>query len=403
MVGFLEPFAVDMFMAANCREGYLNQSMGRLSRRNWSEAERAASAAVTANPDDERAVLDLVEALRRQGRLSDAVAVSDGLLARRPSAQLWFKRALAAAEMDDASAAQAFESAFAMTTPEDAESLFVLAQFMELFGRSDLAREAARQAVIACDSEPRFLAYLGSLLLPVDPPLAECRLRQALKLDPDDAAVLNDLGVALRSQGKHPASAAAFGSAVRLAPDFMVAKVNLALALRGERFRSPLRPVGLVTSVAMMWLVWNATSFGKSGVEVKWPEMFGALGCFGALLGLERIADARIKAKLSKEDPELAVLIFQAGRDFNEGHIGLRALADSVIRFARVLWWLGALFLVGAAVGTMLILWHLATHLTWSDMVGVGLMGLLAGAGWLFMREGRRIIASQERIKADRS
>ncbi len=113
-----------------------------------------------------------------------------------------------------------------------AERLYARASRALADGQLDLARETAERLV---ERAPRFApghALLGAIHQQRrDWASAVACHRDAAALSPDDPAVLNNLGLALREAGDAAASAEALREAVRLRPDYAIALNNLGLAL----------------------------------------------------------------------------------------------------------------------------------------------------------------------------
>ena len=113
-----------------------------------------------------------------------------------------------------------------------AERLYAKASRALAEGQLELALETARRLV---DRAPRYApghALLGAIHQQRrDWPSAVACHRAAASLAPDDPAVLNNLGLALRESGDAPASAEVLREAIRLRPDYAIALNNLGLAL----------------------------------------------------------------------------------------------------------------------------------------------------------------------------
>ena len=113
-----------------------------------------------------------------------------------------------------------------------AERLYAKASRALAEGQVELALETAQRLV---ERAPRYAA--GHALLGAihqqrrEWASAVACHREAASLAPDDPAVLNNLGLALRESGDASASAVALREAVRLRPDYAIALNNLGLAL----------------------------------------------------------------------------------------------------------------------------------------------------------------------------
>jgi Flp pilus assembly protein TadD len=115
--------------------------------------------------------------------------------------------------------------------PSDAEALTLRGQALTQLGRLGEARESLQKAVAIAPRNPRALLALGRVQLPVDPAEAEVDFETALKQDSQNAAALNDLGIARDLQGHHADAEAAYRGAMAAQPTMVAAQVNLALCL----------------------------------------------------------------------------------------------------------------------------------------------------------------------------
>jgi predicted O-linked N-acetylglucosamine transferase (SPINDLY family) len=114
-----------------------------------------------------------------------------------------------------------------------AERLYAKASRALADGELDLALVTARRLV---ERAPRFApghALMGAIHQQRrDWPAAIASHREAASLAPDDPAVLNNLGHALREAGDAAAAVEALREAIRLRPDYAIALNNLGLALQ---------------------------------------------------------------------------------------------------------------------------------------------------------------------------
>jgi Flp pilus assembly protein TadD len=115
--------------------------------------------------------------------------------------------------------------------PSDAEALTLRGQALTQLGRLGEARESLRKAVTIAPRNVRALLALGRVQLPVDPADAETDFEAALKQDSQNAAALNDLGIARDLLGHHADAEAAYRGAMAAQPTMAAAQVNLALCL----------------------------------------------------------------------------------------------------------------------------------------------------------------------------
>jgi Flp pilus assembly protein TadD len=138
-------------------------------------------------------------------------------------------------------------TAILKTSPGNEDALLVQGDALAQLGRGPEAAEVFRR-VIARD--PRSTAAclgLGRLLLATDPAGAEAMFQQAIAQQANDAAALNDLGIARDLQAHHAEAQIAYRQALAVAPDMSAATANLALSLslsghaaEGEQLLRPL-------------------------------------------------------------------------------------------------------------------------------------------------------------------
>jgi Flp pilus assembly protein TadD len=115
--------------------------------------------------------------------------------------------------------------------PSDADALTRRGQALTELGQLGEARASLRKAVTIEPRNVRALLALGRVQLPVDPAEAEVVFESALKQDSQNAAALNDLGIARDLQGHHVDAEAAYRGAMASQPNMLAAQVNLALCL----------------------------------------------------------------------------------------------------------------------------------------------------------------------------
>jgi Flp pilus assembly protein TadD len=120
--------------------------------------------------------------------------------------------------------------------PDDAGALTRRGLALTAVGRLEEARESLRKAVASQPRNTRALLALGRVELPVDPAAAEAQFRMVLRQEPQNAAALNDMGIARDLQGHHADAEPAYRAALTASPDMTAAQVNLALclAIRGH-------------------------------------------------------------------------------------------------------------------------------------------------------------------------
>ena len=113
--------------------------------------------------------------------------------------------------------------------PESLEVHRLLGRAYQAHGKTDEAVHAFRRAIELNGRDAWSLNYLGRVLLEIErADEALPLLIQAVELRKDVAEFHNNLGVALEHTGHLSAAATAYGSALRIDPDYDLAKQNLA-------------------------------------------------------------------------------------------------------------------------------------------------------------------------------
>jgi Flp pilus assembly protein TadD len=115
--------------------------------------------------------------------------------------------------------------------PSDADALTRRGQALTELGQLGEARASLHKAVTIEPRNVRALLALGRVQLPIDPAGAEVDFESALKQDSQNAAALNDLGIARDLQGHHADAESAYRGAMASQPNMVAAQVNLALCL----------------------------------------------------------------------------------------------------------------------------------------------------------------------------
>ncbi|HET6308597.1 MAG TPA: tetratricopeptide repeat protein [Rhodopila sp.] len=115
--------------------------------------------------------------------------------------------------------------------PADADALTRRGQALTELGQLGEARASLQKAVTIAPRNARALLALGRVQLPVDPAGAESDFASALQQDSQNAAAMNDLGIARDLLGRHTAAEAAYRGAIAAQPNMAAAHVNLALSL----------------------------------------------------------------------------------------------------------------------------------------------------------------------------
>ncbi len=132
-------------------------------------------------------------------------------------------------------------------SPNDAGALTRRGTALTALGRLDEARENLRRAVSLEPHNIDARLALGRVQLPVDPLAAEESFQEVIRHDGQNAAALNDLGIARDLQGRHTEAVGAYRAAISAAPEMTAARVNLALCLailgQGQEAIGLLRPL----------------------------------------------------------------------------------------------------------------------------------------------------------------
>ncbi|HEX2941600.1 MAG TPA: tetratricopeptide repeat protein [Rhodopila sp.] len=131
--------------------------------------------------------------------------------------------------------------------PHDQAALIVRGDALTAQGRYDEAQLAYRDVLRVNPESPGALLGLGRIELASDPAAAESMFLAALRHDPRNASLLNDLGVARDLQHHHAAAQDAYHQALGLDPQSTGAIVNLALSVamtgHGDEAVRMLRPL----------------------------------------------------------------------------------------------------------------------------------------------------------------
>jgi tetratricopeptide (TPR) repeat protein len=160
-------------------------------------------------------------------RLDDAEAALKSALALAPDEE-WFHRldaAIKEQQCDFPEALDAVDEALRLA-PEEPQGHHLRSVILNSMRRRSDAREAAERAVSLAPHESAFHRQLGNLWLEDDPVCAETHYRAALRIDPNNPAALNNLGVALNKQKRTREAAIAFKSALLLNPTMSEARRN---------------------------------------------------------------------------------------------------------------------------------------------------------------------------------
>lgn len=201
------------------------------------EAEAVLRRALADAPDEPFLRTELARVLIVRGRHADALEQAERAVASAPGlghAHAMRALALTGDPRRRFDAVDAARQAVALD-PEDPFAHRTVARTALLARWFAAARAAAETAIELDPEEADGHVVLGSVLLQMDRPAeAEAAFREALRRDPEDAMALNDLGVAVQSQGRArgPEARVLFEAAARARPTDALARRNLAVDAR---------------------------------------------------------------------------------------------------------------------------------------------------------------------------
>jgi tetratricopeptide (TPR) repeat protein len=340
-------------MSGDDIEGLLSRAETLLALRRWVDAERASREALAGDPASERGHAVRSLALAGQGRHGEAVLAADDGLARAPESE-WLHRIRALALFHagrHAEARAAAETAIGLE-PRSAGAHHLRSMSLLALGDVAEAQAAAEEAVSLAPDSPELLAQLGNTCLRDSPAEAEAHFRASLALDPEQAWVLNNLGVALRRAGRADEASRALEASVLLDPEQDLAKKNLFAASNPVRRRGLHALVGLAVNVAGIALFVHAGVSPAAG----WAFWAGGgliLAYVGTLAWIGRAASRR----LARTDPQIHALRARIQADLDAGRI---SIGPAGRRLGTALGLLGALTVAAAlALEAVMIRWWL--------------------------------------------
>lgn len=182
---------------------------------------------------DDRALLQRALAFHRAGRLDQAAAIYDRVLAANPDnvEALHFRGVIDAQHERFDEAAERLQRAVELQ-PENPHFWSNLATVRQALGELEAAEEACRRAIQLRPQNADALTNFGNVLA------AQGKLKDALtayhaavKVEPEHRDALNNLGLTLRDLGRGELALSVFQEVVHLAPEFAEAHLNLADAL----------------------------------------------------------------------------------------------------------------------------------------------------------------------------
>ena len=213
-------------MAAALAHGRVLCDLGR-----YDEAVEVLRRAVAEDLSDPVPLCELARALCGAARWDEAISAAESAIGLAPANE-WPHRlhaiALLGAERKTEAEAAAREAV--ELEPDLAATWQILARCLMARRDRAKARDAAERALALDPEDASSHAILGDISLRSSlgqARLAERHLRAALAREPEDPALLNNLGVALRAQDREGESAQVFEAAARLDPRNEVSRENL--------------------------------------------------------------------------------------------------------------------------------------------------------------------------------
>jgi tetratricopeptide (TPR) repeat protein len=210
--------------------GFLN-AMGE-----GAAADREARRAIALDPTSEGGYLVMIDVLRRQARLRDAIRTARAALDAIPDS---FPVAMALGRLlldvkDAGGAAEAFERA--TTLPRASRQAWIgLAEALAAAGRPEEAEEATRRGLAAMPDARELQTILGELLLGRgEAEAARDALAEAIEQDVESPAVNLALVEALQRQGRRREALHLLQAAVEAAPGHLESEVRLGRLLLDE-------------------------------------------------------------------------------------------------------------------------------------------------------------------------
>ncbi|OXE35067.1 MAG: hypothetical protein CGW95_16205 [Phenylobacterium zucineum] len=210
-------------------------------------AEQQAQEILQAVPGHPTALLLKAQALRRQGRTTLALDILEALALVQPN---WppahLELGLARADLGDSAAALRALDHVVRLKPDLPEAWNALSQQKRLLGDSLGADQAQARYLAVAIGDP-ILLEAGAALAEGRLAVAEHRLRDLLRLRPDETAALRMLAEVATRLGRYEDAEALLVRCLDLAPTFTAARHNLAVALyRQTKAAEALREVEIL-------------------------------------------------------------------------------------------------------------------------------------------------------------
>lgn len=296
------------------RQHMLKQAVECFSREDWRGGERWARQAVAANNEDSEALYALAQAIYQQGRLEEAVAVGEKLLAISPFEAVfhndygvmlaalgrWAEAETAhriAVALDAANwdarfnlavtllRQQRYDEALAeldglvAANPNFAEAYALRGEILQAAKRHGEAAAAYSQAIALGLHRADVFVNMGTALSDAgDKDGVSALLANMGTLEPQDAATHYYLGNLYKAQGRTDAAALSFRKAVELRPDFAEANNNLGLVLldQGDTEGAEAAYARALSVAPEMGAVHN----NLGNIRLKQGQLELALACF---------------------------------------------------------------------------------------------------------------------------
>ncbi len=306
-------------MSAPGLQGLIGRARAALDVGRLDEAERAARGALAVDPAAEEGHALLARVHLQRGAHDEALRTAEAGIGATPDSE-WLHRlrALALSAMGRGDEARAAADEAVRLAPDLAPAHYVRSVVLEAMKALPEARESAERAVELDPEDASYHAQLGDLCLARDPARAERHYRESLALDPERAATLNNLGVALNAQKRTRDAALAFRSAVILDPSLTVAKQNTHASVRKLAGGGTLFAVAIgVTQGARL-----LERIGRGASEsLRWVALAVVLAGAAATWGIwfwRRTAGIR---RLAETDPQLHAIYVRLEADRKAGRL----------------------------------------------------------------------------------
>jgi Flp pilus assembly protein TadD len=169
----------------------------------YDEAEQAARSALATEPSDGLLLFGLAAVLHQKGDYAGALDATDAALADLPEAPVYRQRALALSALGRHDEATAASATAVSLDPHGAVSFIVHAAVLQQARALPAAADAARWAVALAPEEPTAHLIVAEVSTAQgDRATARAAYHEVLRLDPDNVAARHDLAVLDLSQGR---------------------------------------------------------------------------------------------------------------------------------------------------------------------------------------------------------